>query len=311
MAMERPNHTPFAFGMAPHPQQPNYALVPYSHQPSYDPSMASTPHPQQPNYSLVPYSQQPSYDPSTPQPQQASYDPSAPQHQQPGYPPMPMAPQPQQPGYAPFPGQPMPNPTPPPPLASCPVTVIGQQFCAPYPVDLTISEKSLSIGEGNFTVTDVNGNIIFQVKGVMFSLFDKRVLRDVAGNPLVTLRQKTLTAHRRWEVYRGESTELLFSVKKSSIIQFTTNLHVFLASNTTKDVCDFKIKGSWGERSCVVYHGNTKNILAQMHKKYNIQSVLFGKDSFGVTVYPNIDYAFIVALIVILYEINMDRSGKD
>lgn len=34
------------------------------------------------------------------------------------------------------------------------------------------------------------------------------------------------------------------------------------------------------------------------------QSVLLGKDNFMVTVYPNIDYAFIVALIVILDEIN-------
>lgn len=41
-----------------------------------------------------------------------------------------------------------------------------------------------------------------------------------------------------------------------------------------------------------------------MHKKTSIQSVLLGKDKFMVTVYPNIDYAFIVALIVILDEIN-------
>ncbi|KAF5205182.1 Ubiquitin carboxyl-terminal hydrolase [Thalictrum thalictroides] len=312
MAMERPN-TPFAFGLVPSPQQPNHdssAPQPQPQPPADYPSLE--PHPQQASYdSSAPQPQQPAGYPSLePHPQQTSYDPRAPQPQQPGHPPMPMAPQPQQPGYAPLPGQPLPNPSPL-PLTSGPISVIGQHFCAPYPIDLTIAEKSLSFGEGNFNVTDVNGNLLFQVKGVIFSFTDKRVLRDVAGNPLVTLRQKTLTAHRRWEVYRGESTELLFSVKKSSIIQFTTNLEVYLASNPTKDQCDFKIKGSWGERSCVVYHGNTKNILAQMHKKLNIQSVLFGKDQFGVTVYPHIDYAFIVSLIVILYEINMDRSGQD
>lgn len=31
-----------------------------------------------------------------------------------------------------------------------------------------------------------------------------------------------------------------------------------------------------------------------------------GKDTFGVTVYPNVDYAFIVALVVILNEISDD-----
>lgn len=48
----------------------------------------------------------------------------------------------------------------------------------------------------------------------------------------------------------------------------------------------------------------------QMHKKHTVQSILIGKDNFTVTVYPNIDYAFIVALIVILDEINHARSGS-
>lgn len=48
-----------------------------------------------------------------------------------------------------------------------------------------------------------------------------------------------------------------------------------------------------------------------MHKQHNLQSIVFDKDTFGVTVYPNVDYGFIVALVVILYEINEDRSGND
>lgn len=46
----------------------------------------------------------------------------------------------------------------------------------------------------------------------------------------------------------------------------------------------------------------------QMHKKYTVQSIAFGKDNSMVTVYPNFDYAFIVALIVILDEINQDKT---
>ena len=49
----------------------------------------------------------------------------------------------------------------------------------------------------------------------------------------------------------------------------------------------------------------------QMHKKHSAQSILLGKDTFGATVYPHVDYAFIVALVVILYAINEDRSGRD
>jgi uncharacterized protein YxjI len=45
-----------------------------------------------------------------------------------------------------------------------------------------------------------------------------------------------------------------------------------------------------------------------MHKKHTVKSLLMGKDHFMVTVYPNVDYAFIVALIVILDEINDDEK---
>ncbi|KAB1224527.1 Protein LURP-one-related 15 [Morella rubra] len=41
-----------------------------------------------------------------------------------------------------------------------------------------------------------------------------------------------------------------------------------------------------------------------MHKKHTAESILVGKDNFMVTVNPYIDYAFIVAVIVILDEIN-------
>ncbi|PIN01904.1 hypothetical protein CDL12_25589 [Handroanthus impetiginosus] len=200
------------------------------------------------------------------------------------------------------------------PALVSPVAVISPQFCVGYPVDLTIVRKLMTLSEGNFGVTDVNGNIMFRVKGKLFSLHDRRVLLDAAGNPVVTFQQKLLSAHRRWQVFRGESTDakdLLFSVKKSSLIQFKTKLDVCLASNTKEEKCDFKIEGSWLERSCVIYAGNSNNIIAQMHKKHTAQSILLGKDTFGVTVYPNVDYAFIVALVVILEEINEDRSGED
>ncbi|GMI89108.1 hypothetical protein like AT5G01750 [Hibiscus trionum] len=205
---------------------------------------------------------------------------------------------------------------PPPPAAPSayfpmahPVSVIGPQYCFPHPVDLAVVRKVLTITEGNFAVTDINGNIMFKIKGKFFSIHDRRLLTDAAGNPVCTLRPKLMTVHDRWQVFRGESTDekdLIFTVKRSSMIQFKTKLHVFLGSNPKEDVCDFRVEGSWLERSCTIYSGESNTILAQMHKKHSVESVLLGKDKFMVTVYPNVDYAFVVALIAILDGINND-----
>ncbi|KAL7095183.1 hypothetical protein ACP275_10G008000 [Erythranthe tilingii] len=200
------------------------------------------------------------------------------------------------------------------PAAPTPVAVVSPHFCVGYPVDLTIVRKLMTLSEGTFGVTDVNGNIMFRIKGKLLSIHDRRVLLDAAGTPIITFQQKLLSAHQRWQVFRGESTnakDMLFSVRKSSLLQMKTKLDVFMAANTKEDVCDFKIEGSWFERSCVIYAGNSNNIIAQMHRKHSAQSILLGKDTFGVTVYPNVDYAFIVSLVVILEEINQDRSGED
>ncbi|KAF5471474.1 hypothetical protein F2P56_008262 [Juglans regia] len=207
--------------------------------------------------------------------------------------------------------QPIPAPAPSGTKLENPLPIIGTQYCAPYPVDLSVVKKVMTMSDGNFVVTDINGTVIFKVKGKLMSLHDQRILLDAAGNPIVTLREKIMSAHDRWYVYRGESKEpndLLFTVKRSSMIQLKAKLHVFLANNTKEEVCDFKVEGTYSERSCVVYAGDSPNIVARMSKKTTAQSVLIGKDNFSVTVYPNVDYAFIIALIVILDDMNNENS---
>ncbi|KAK8283450.1 hypothetical protein V6Z11_D08G092900 [Gossypium hirsutum] len=185
-----------------------------------------------------------------------------------------------------------------PPLATR-VSVIEPEYCYPQPVDLAVVREVLTISEGKFAVSDINGNIMFKIKGKIFSIHDRRLLTDAAGNPVCTLR------HKVW----GESTEekdLIFTVKRSSMIQLKTKLHVFLATNPKENVCDFKVEGSWLERSCIIYSGESNTILAQDAQEAQFESVLLGKDKFMVAVYPNVDYAFVVALIAILDGINHD-----
>ncbi|MCL7046773.1 hypothetical protein MKW94_024482 [Papaver nudicaule] len=190
---------------------------------------------------------------------------------------------------------------------------ISPHFCTPYQVNLYIARKVKNVTEGNkLGVFDTNGNNVFKVKGNTLGF--RRMLVDAAGVPIVTLIEKKFTLHERWNVYRGDSSNsknLLFTVKKSSILQIKTNLDVFLASNKSEDVCDFKVKQNYSEKSCAIYQGKSKNIIAEMHKKKKVHGKAFGKDTFSVTIRPNVDYAFIIALRVVVDEMNKASKRGD
>ncbi|XP_048547455.1 protein LURP-one-related 10-like [Triticum urartu] len=188
--------------------------------------------------------------------------------------------------------------------------VVGHQFFAPYVVPLTVTKKALSLSDGDFAITDANGAVVLKVKGAIFSIRSRRTILDGAGMPLLTMQEKVFSMHHRWEVFRGDSTssgDLLFSVKTTSLIQLKTEMDVFLAGNTAQQVCDFKIKGSYFDRSCVFYLGDSNNMVAQMSRKLTVSNVLLGRDTFSVTVFPHVDYVFIASLVVILDEVHRDK----
>ncbi|KAI3958070.1 hypothetical protein MKW98_020712 [Papaver atlanticum] len=149
------------------------------------------------------------------------------------------------------------------------VVVISPQYCAPRQVDLYIAKKVKKVTEGrHLGAFDINDNNIFKVKTSGF--FGSRlILFDAVGVPVVSLKSVTFSPNDRWKIYRGDSTgskDLLFSVKKSQHpIKFKTELDVFLSSNTTEDLCDFKISQTYSENSCVIYRGDSDNIIAEVY----------------------------------------------
>lgn len=73
-----------------------------------------------------------------------------------------------------------------------PVVVVGPQYCAPYVVPLTVTKKSISLTDGDFTVTDANDNVVLNVKGTLFSVRHRRVLHDAVGQPLLSMQEKVI-----------------------------------------------------------------------------------------------------------------------
>ncbi|KVI03188.1 hypothetical protein Ccrd_018516 [Cynara cardunculus var. scolymus] len=173
--------------------------------------------------------------------------------------------------------------------------VVDPRFYSAFQIELAFVRKTLTVADGNLScVLDINGNVIFIIKNKNFSLHDRHILLDATEIPILTFQKKHRSIHRRWQAFRGESTnakDLIFSTKKSSVIQRRiTELNVFLSQNKEEIVGVIK----W-----------------QMHTNHVDTGFLESeKNTFGITIFPNVDYALVVALMVILYEVDKDRRKK-
>ncbi|KAJ1429782.1 Tubby-like, C-terminal [Sesbania bispinosa] len=187
-------------------------------------------------------------------------------------------------------------------------SIIGDRYCAPYPISLAIVKNSAA--DGIFSVKDVNGNTVFNLKRPL-SLHSRRILCDNTGQPVLTLRKNLMTAHNRWQVFLGESAaahDLIFTIKRKNIFHLNSRSpDVFLVEFETTTDCCFEVEALWSQRNfkVIAVQSHSHNVVAEMYSPDPVQSsASFGED-FWVKVETNVDYAFIVAvLIVILHESN-------
>ena len=49
--------------------------------------------------------------------------------------------------------------------------------------------------------------------------------------------------------------------------------------------------------------------IMQMQKKHSVETIALRRDTFSVRVFPNVDYAFIVALVVILDQSKLNKTN--
>ncbi|RLM85662.1 protein LURP-one-related 15-like [Panicum miliaceum] len=193
-------------------------------------------------------------------------------------------------------------------MAAAPLAVVGPRFCAARALPLTLAMNLTRSG----TVTDAGGAVVLRVDVPLLRFLHRFLLVDVAGRPLLAVQRKE-SLQSAWEAFRGDSSDardLLFTARRSPAFLMRTQMGVFLAPNTARQACDFKMKCSYDDRSCDVHLGNSNTKIAQMRRQISAAGVLLGKDRFSVTVFPNVDYVFVAALVVMLHEIHTDERDR-
>ncbi|XP_076940968.1 protein LURP-one-related 15-like [Bidens hawaiensis] len=140
--------------------------------------------------------------------------------------------------------------------------------------------------------------VMLTIKKHNTSLHRQWLLLDECDRPIARLRAKNMTTHARWKVFRGMSkadSDMIFSATKKNMFSKHTDVNVSLANKLRHDNCDFEIKGNWKKGKLDIYKRDSSTTkIAEIQKDWDSQ------ENFRVTIYPDVDYAFVAALIAIV-----------
>ncbi|KAJ3676480.1 hypothetical protein LUZ60_003892 [Juncus effusus] len=193
--------------------------------------------------------------------------------------------------------------------------IIDPKFCSNESIQIKITRRVPGLWLRHLKMTDNNsGNIIFRTKNLAFINFRNRTtLVDDSGTPLVSFKKKIWSKNGEWKVFKGKSFEendLILTVEKTKKFQLKIELNVYLASNTTREVCDYRIEGNYFKRTVEIFKGDSSDIVAQMVEEKKLVSRIFKRRSYLISIDPNVDSALIAVLFAIRHEFYLSRKKK-
>ncbi|XP_021963961.1 protein LURP-one-related 15 [Folsomia candida] len=199
------------------------------------------------------------------------------------------------------------------PQSKDPICATEPRFCLPQTVQLRLREKLWSFSGDDFKITDASNRefVYFQCQGRVFSLREKKVLRDNMGVPVLNMKEQLFSFTDKFKVYAGEHSD-------REICKFNSKLTFFKAKLSSQfiDVISGRprlitLKGDWREKRCVIYLGEPKQggiPIARIFRPLTGRSLLFGVDDYIIEIAGGVDIALAVIMCIALDEHSRDSN---
>lgn len=159
-----------------------------------------------------------------------------------------------------------------------------------------MKEKLIALGE-DFTIQDENGRDVYFVDGKAFSLGDKLVFKDMAGNELARIEQKLLAWGPTYEIFRDGRQ--VATVKKSLFTLFRCKFTVDVPGPD-----DLEAQGDFLDHEYAFIRGSES--VAQVSKRW-----LSWRDTYGIEVAPGEDDVLLLACAVVVDMACHKEEGHD
>lgn len=157
-----------------------------------------------------------------------------------------------------------------------------------------VRQKIFSFGD-SFTINDEMGNPCFRVQGKVFAIGDKLRMYDMQGNELVYIEQKLFKLLPEYTIYYNGMPAARVK-KEFTLFKPRFNIESFIGNYT--------IEGNfWGMDFNVLKDGR---IAARVSKSW-----FSLRDTYGVDISDEEDYAFILALVIVIDQVIHDNNHNN
>jgi len=193
-----------------------------------------------------------------------------------------------------------------------PICATEPRFCLQTPVQLRLREKLWSFSGDDFKITDANtGVLFFQCQGKVFSLREKKVLRDNYGQPVLNLKEQLLSFTDKFKVYAGDNSDREICRLNSKLSFVKAKLTTHFTDVITHRQRGIVLKGDWRDKRCMIFLGEPKQggiPIAKIYRPTSGRSLLFGVDDYIVEIAPGVDIALMVIICIALDEHQRDSN---
>ncbi|CAN6180466.1 unnamed protein product [Urochloa humidicola] len=188
-----------------------------------------------------------------------------------------------------------------------PVVVVSPQFCAKEVVPLTVTKKVMSLSGSEYSVT----HLVFWIIAAGEEMIQSSQCVTLYSLPTPTDDQEgTQYAQQMGSVQRGQLEVKRFALHCESIDAPAAEDRAgcLLGWEHRRTGLRLQDEGQLLRQGLRLLPRRLKHI-AQISRKYTAANVLLGKDTFNITVFPDVDHVFVAALVVVLDEVHTrDRN---
>ncbi|KAG6541751.1 hypothetical protein Mapa_016763 [Marchantia paleacea] len=189
--------------------------------------------------------------------------------------------------------------------------IVGAQYCSPLQAQLTVAKQIMDFNHDQLVISDSIGNTLFKLDQKKVLLRELTVVRDGDDCPVVSIQKKSISFHDTYQVYNKETNEQLFSVKDKHMRDKAEETFEIELEDDLQPT--FEVKGEFVRRNYhIIFRGSI--VVAEVQQGHvSLSSVVTGKRKYGVVIPPEVDQAFVAAVVIIMEAIHnegKERSGN-